>query len=115
MAAGAVLALAPPVEFSDSLPGGPLHVTVYGGADGAFTLYEDDGETTAYEGGADAAFAATALRWDDTAACLSWARSGGFSGPQSFVQLDVTLFKADGAVARAAAQPIGGSGTACPT
>ena len=115
VAAGAVLALAPPVEYSDALPGGPLHVTVYGGADGAFTLYEDDGETTAYEAGAAATFAATALRWNDAAGCLSWARTGGFNGPHSFVQLDVTLFKADGSVARAAAQPISASGTACPT
>jgi len=39
--AGSIIPLASPVQFSDALPGGPLLVTVYGGADGAFTLYED--------------------------------------------------------------------------
>jgi hypothetical protein len=41
-----------------------LEVRVYGGADGAFDLYEDDGETMAF---ADGAYALTrfALRWRD--------------------------------------------------
>ncbi len=35
---------------------------VYPGADGLFTLYEDDGVTTAYEHGK---FSRTVLRWHD--------------------------------------------------
>jgi alpha-glucosidase len=39
--AGSIVPTAPPLQFSDALPGGPLQVAVYAGADGVFTLYED--------------------------------------------------------------------------
>merc|ERR1712096_322918 len=48
---GAVVPLAPVVQHTSALPGGPLEVQVYGGGDGNFTMVEDDGETTAYESG----------------------------------------------------------------
>ena len=38
---GSIVPTALPVQYTDALPGGPLQVTVYGGADGVFTLYED--------------------------------------------------------------------------
>jgi alpha-D-xyloside xylohydrolase len=111
--AGGVLALAPPVQYTDALPGGPLHVTVYGGADGAFTLYDDDGETTDYE--TAAAVSALALAWDDAAGCLTWTKTGAYpGGPQSFTQLDVTAYLPSGRTALAAAQAIGAGGRACP-
>ena len=47
--AGGIVALAPLVQYTDALPGdGPLELHVYAGADGAFTLVEDDGETYGY-------------------------------------------------------------------
>ena len=48
---GAIVPLAPVIQYTDALPGGPLEVQVYAGADGSFMLIEDDGETTAYEKG----------------------------------------------------------------
>ena len=110
---GGIFALAPPVQYSDALPGGALDVRVYAGADGAFTLHEDDGETTAYAAGA---VATLALSWDDAAGCLSWARGGaaGAGGANAFTQLRVTAYFASGATKAAAAQAIGASGRACP-
>lgn len=43
--AGTVLPLAPVVQYTDALPGGPLDVQVYAGADGYFDFFEDDGNT----------------------------------------------------------------------
>jgi alpha-glucosidase len=39
--AGTIIPMASPVEYSDALPAGPLLLSVYAGANGAFTLYED--------------------------------------------------------------------------
>jgi alpha-D-xyloside xylohydrolase len=65
-------------------------VQVYAGADGAFTLVEDDGETEAYrtQGGVRT----TRLSWDDAAATLSWVAIGPAGGAQSFSQLYVKYY-----------------------
>jgi alpha-D-xyloside xylohydrolase len=42
---GSVLILGPEMEWCGQRPADPLEVRVYAGADAAFTLYEDDGET----------------------------------------------------------------------
>ena len=39
------------MQYADALPSDTLTIHVYQGADGAFTLYEDDGNTYAYERG----------------------------------------------------------------
>merc|ERR1712224_184841 len=49
--AGAVIPIAPPIQWTGQLPGGALEVQVYAGQDGKFVLTEDDGETTAYLSG----------------------------------------------------------------
>ena len=41
--AGAILPLGPVRQYVDEPVDGPLTLVVYPGADGAFTLYEDDG------------------------------------------------------------------------
>lgn len=110
---GGIVLFAPPVEYTDALPGGPLNVAVYAGADGSFTLYEDDGETRAYETGA---VATLRFSWVDATRCISWTRGGvaGSGGAQSFVQLQVTAFFVDGTSGSVPPQDIGDSGTACP-
>ena len=95
--AGAVVPLAPVVQSTDALPGGPLEVHVYGGADGRFVLVEDDGETMDYA--TKGLVRRTALAWDDAAATLSWTVDGQASGGATFTQLGVTLF-VDGQPAR---------------
>ena len=108
---GSVVPLAPLVQYTDALPGGPLAVAVYAGADGAFTLVEDDGETTS------AATATLALSWSDSTKCLSWTAGGAAPNPagaRAFTQLSVVAYLLDGSVLTAPAVDIGPAGSACP-
>jgi alpha-D-xyloside xylohydrolase len=57
-------------------------IRVYPGADGAFTLYQDDGKTYAYEKG-DAKL--TTLRWDDAAGKLSHEGASAWSQPDEAI------------------------------
>jgi alpha-glucosidase (family GH31 glycosyl hydrolase) len=50
--AGAILPLAPLKLYVDEKVDAPLALVVYPGADGAFSLYEDDGKTFDYRKGA---------------------------------------------------------------
>jgi alpha-D-xyloside xylohydrolase len=76
--AGSILPIGPELQFTGEKPADPLTLWVYGGADAAFELYEDDGASYAYERGA---FATTPLRWDEAAGTLTLgARTGSFPG-----------------------------------
>ena len=46
--AGSILPLAPVIQHTSQLPGGPLELQIYPGKDATFTLVEDDGETKDY-------------------------------------------------------------------
>ena len=48
--AGAIIPMGPVKQYTDEPVDAPLDVTVYPGADGAFTLYEDDGKTLRAQG-----------------------------------------------------------------
>ncbi len=50
--AGAIVPTGPELQYTDEKPADPITLCVYAGADGAFTLYEDDGLTYGYEKGA---------------------------------------------------------------
>jgi alpha-D-xyloside xylohydrolase len=60
--AGSIVPMGPVRQHVDDAPDAALEVHVYPGRDGAFTLYEDEGDGYAYETGA---FATTDLTWDD--------------------------------------------------
>jgi len=62
--AGAIVPIAPPEQGLDC----PQHLNLYcfAGADGAFTLYEDDGHTRAHERGAFSLTRITQAQTDDT-------------------------------------------------
>lgn len=94
------------VQFSNALPGGPLQVQVYAGADGQFVLVEDDGNSTAYQTGA---VHTTTLTWDDAKRCLSWEATGQ-AVPNGFEEIYVSLFDAKGA-AQSKVKTIGQSGS----
>lgn len=97
------------VQYSDAI-GGALEVHVYGGNDGAFTMVEDDGKTTAYLTGGTRV---TQFTWDDSKSALSWAVSGAFVGDaNSYTTLDAILFRANAtAPVRSASRAIGSSGS----
>jgi alpha-D-xyloside xylohydrolase len=76
--AGAIVPTGPALQYSDEKPADPLRLYVYAGADGEFTLYEDDGRSCDYEKGA---FATIPLRYDDQKKTLTIGdRAGEFDG-----------------------------------
>lgn len=76
--AGAIVPLGPSVQYALDQPDGPIDLWVYGGADGDFCLYEDDGVTYDYEQGK---LATIPVHWDDAAGMLTLgARQGAFPG-----------------------------------
>jgi alpha-glucosidase/alpha-D-xyloside xylohydrolase len=50
--AGAIIPMGPVKQYTSEVAAGPLTVTVYPGADGAFALFEDDGTSFDYRHGA---------------------------------------------------------------
>ena len=75
---GSILPLGPDMQWSDEKPADPVELVIYPGADGDFTLYEDDGVSYAYEKGA---YSVIPLHWDDASAVLTIGeRSGTFPG-----------------------------------
>jgi len=76
--AGSIVPFGPELQYADEKPADPITLYVYAGADGRFTLYEDDGATYGYERGA---FATIPLTWSDASRTLTiGARSGDFPG-----------------------------------
>jgi alpha-D-xyloside xylohydrolase len=77
--AGSIVALGEPVE-STSGTQKLARVRVYRGADGDFTLYDDDGKTYAYEGG-DRKI--TRLHWNNAAGRLTQEGFQAWTGPDA--------------------------------
>jgi len=68
MRAGAILPLGPVKQYTAEKVNGPLTLIVYPGADGAFTLYEDDGATFNYRLGE---WMKIRVAWNDVRRALS--------------------------------------------
>jgi alpha-glucosidase/alpha-D-xyloside xylohydrolase len=66
--AGALLPLGPVKQYSGEPVDGPLTVQVYPGADGAVTVYEDDGQTFDYKRGA---WMGIEMQWSDARRTLT--------------------------------------------
>ena len=76
--AGAIVPFGPELQYVGEKPTDPVTLYVYTGANGAFTLYEDDGLSYGYERGQ---FARIPLRWDDAKRTLTIGRrEGSFPG-----------------------------------
>lgn len=76
--AGSIVPLGPVKSYASEKPADPIELRIYRGADGAFTLYEDEGLNYHYESGA---FAEIPIRWDDKSGKLTLgARKGAFPG-----------------------------------
>ncbi len=87
--AGSILPLGPDVQYIAEKSWDDLEVRVYPGADGAFTLYEDEGESYNYEHGA---YSEIAFTWSDKNRTLTIAnRKGTFPGMLNTRQFRVTL------------------------
>lgn len=76
--AGSILPMGPEMEWSTEKPADPIELRVYRGADGDFTLYEDENDTYDYEKGV---YATIPIHWDDRASTLTIGdRKGEFPG-----------------------------------
>ena len=87
--AGSIVPTGPELQYTDEKPADPIVLWVYAGADGAFTLYEDDGLTYGYEKGA---FARIPIRWTEATRTLTIGkREGAFPGMQQERTFQVVL------------------------
>ena len=76
--AGSIVPLGPDEEWSTQKPADPLELRIYAGADGDFTLYEDENDNYNYEKGV---YATIPLHWDDKGQMLTIGeRKGQFPG-----------------------------------
>jgi alpha-D-xyloside xylohydrolase len=80
--AGSVVPLGPEVQWSGEKPADPpgeaIEIRVYRGADGSFTLYEDENDNYNYEKGA---WATIPIWWDDARGELTIGdRKGNYPG-----------------------------------
>jgi alpha-D-xyloside xylohydrolase len=70
--------MGPAVEYAAEKPADPIELRVYPGADGSFTLYEDENDNYDYEKGA---YATIPIHWDNAAQTLTIGeRKGKFPG-----------------------------------
>ncbi|HSB74538.1 MAG TPA: glycoside hydrolase family 31 protein [Terriglobales bacterium] len=76
--AGSILPLGPEEQWAREKPADPIEVRVYRGADGQFTLYEDENDNYDYEKGA---YATIPFHWDEARQVLTIGeRQGRFPG-----------------------------------
>jgi alpha-D-xyloside xylohydrolase len=95
--AGSIIPMGPIVQYATERPDAPYEVRIYPGANGRFTVYEDDNETYDYENGQSARYE---LVWDDDRRTLSiGARQGAFPGMVARRTLDIVLAGAGNATA----------------
>lgn len=100
--AGSIVPMGPGLQYSGEKPAEPIELRVYRGADGTFTLYEDDGESYDYEKGAHATIP---FRWSDASQTLTiGASTGTFPGTLRERTLNVVLVGRDHGVGE---KPIG--------
>lgn len=76
--AGSIVPIGQPIEWTRAAEGAPITLLVYRGADGRFTLYNDDGLSQGYKAGQ---YARIPLQWNDRTGTLSiGARDGRYPG-----------------------------------
>jgi alpha-D-xyloside xylohydrolase len=76
--AGSIIPMGPDLQYASEKPADPIELRIYRGADGAFTLYEDENDGYNYEKGV---YATIPLRWDEAAQKLTIGeRKGSFPG-----------------------------------
>jgi alpha-D-xyloside xylohydrolase len=76
--AGSIIPMGPFVQYATEKPADPIELRIYPGADGSFTLYEDENDNYNYEKGA---FSIISFSWNDLKRQLTIAkRRGTFPG-----------------------------------
>ena len=87
--AGSILPLGPEMQYTGEKPWDNLEIRLYPGADGTFTLYEDEGDSYNYERGV---YATIRFDWNNKTRSLSISeRQGSYPGMLSTRQFTVIL------------------------
>lgn len=85
--AGAILPMGPEIEYAGEKPSGPIELRIYRGANGSFDLYQDQGDTYAYEHGLRATIP---IVWSESSQTLTiGTRKGAFPGMPSNITFDI--------------------------
>jgi alpha-D-xyloside xylohydrolase len=93
---GSIVPVGPELQYTSEKPAEPITLYVYTGADGAFTLYEDQGTTYDYEKGA---FTTITMSWYDAKKVLTIGeRAGQFAGMAAQRTFQVVLVRPTKAV-----------------
>lgn len=72
--AGSIVPMGPVMQYAGELPEAPLTIAVFTGADGQFSIYEDDGTSTAYKQGA---YSRIPVRYEERTGTVTLDRSEG--------------------------------------
>jgi alpha-D-xyloside xylohydrolase len=87
--AGSILPMGPEMQYVGEKAWDNLEIRIYPGADGTFTLYEDEGDNYNYEKGV---YTTIPFVWNDKARCLSiGTRQGSYPGMLASRQFTVIL------------------------
>ena len=87
--AGSILPLGPEMQYVGEKAWDNLELRVYPGADGAFTLYEDEGDNYNYEKGI---YSTITFQWNDKTRTLTiHDRKGDYPGMLKHRQFTITL------------------------
>lgn len=75
---GSIIPMGPFLQYTGEKPADPIEVRVYRGADGEFTLYDDEGDDYNYENGK---YATIPISWNEASQTLEIGkRTGSYSG-----------------------------------
>jgi alpha-D-xyloside xylohydrolase len=87
--AGSIIPVGPELQYTSEKPADPITLYVYEGADGAFSLYEDEGLNYNYERGS---FTRIRLDWDNESRTLKIGkREGEFAGMLKERKFEIVL------------------------
>jgi len=91
--AGSIIPMGPFLQYAGEKPADPIELRVYRGADGAFTLYEDEGDSYRYEKGV---YATIPISWNDAGQTLTIGkRESAFPGMLADRTFNVIFVSAD--------------------
>jgi alpha-D-xyloside xylohydrolase len=94
--AGSIVPFGPELAYTSEKPADPIVLYVYGGANGSFELYEDDGASYDYENGG---FSRIPLTWNDATRTLTIGeREGSYTGMLAERTFEVVLVTSGKAV-----------------
>jgi alpha-D-xyloside xylohydrolase len=94
--AGSIIPLGPFQQYTNEKKMDTLEIRIYEGADGTFTLYDDEGDNYNYEKGK---YASIDFVWNDKARTLTIKdRKGSFAGMPRQITFNVVLVNRDNGI-----------------